>query len=292
MGPYYTIGLLAFVILLAILLIRYVNNTVDSEFRSLARSVSDPGYRRERLADVDSRLQHLLPLPPDAAPLPKPGAAGGLAPPMLLALGVILLWGAGAAHGDRHLWLYGGMVALLAAILVMLSTLRRRRRARVARLLLFRADLRRMDGDRSGAAADLGQLIRLTPWDDSAWAEYSDDLAANGQLEEALMAMDRAAGLDPAYDEYRQLQVSLAIRLGRLDRARQAIGDWTGLDGVKPDDPRLAIYRAALQLAGGEREDAAETLRGALVDRNASAWEYLDNDSALSGVKDLLPGKH
>lgn len=291
MSPYYTIGLLAFVILLGVLLIRYVNNTVDNEFRSLARSVTDAEFRKEQLTAVDARLERLLPLPPDVSPIPRPGAGRGLLPPMLLALGVILLWGGGAANRDRHLWLYGGMAAMLVAVLVMLVTLRRRRRARTARLLLFRADLRRLDGNRAGSAADLGQLIKLTPWDDSAWAEYSDDLAANGQLGEALSAMDEAARLDPDYDEYRQLQASLAIRQGRLDRARQAIGEWTELGGVKPDDPRLAIYHAALQLAEGAREDAAATLRGILLDKDAAAWEYLDNDSALSAVKDLLPGK-
>ncbi|MCD8140812.1 MAG: hypothetical protein LUE17_13715 [Planctomycetaceae bacterium] len=291
MSPYYTVLLLAFVILLAVLLIRYINNTVDGEFRSLARSVSDPDYRAEQLAAVDARLAALLPLAPDVPPLVKPGPLRGVLAPMLLALGVVLLWGAGSAVHDRDKWLYGGVAVLALAIAIMLVTLRKRRRARTARLLLYRADLRRLDDNRAGAAEDLRELLKLTPWDDSAWAELSDDLAADGQLEDALAAIDQAAAVDPRYDEYRQLQASLAIRAGKLDRARQAIREWTELDGVADDDPRLAIYTAALQLAEGEREAAAATIRTVLLDRDAAAWEYLDSDSALSGIRALLPGK-
>ncbi len=291
MSPYYTVLLLAFVILLAILLIRYVNNTVDGEFRSLARSVADADYRATQLAAVDAKLAPLLPLAADVPPLRKPGPLRGVLPPMLLALGVVLLWGAGSALRDRELWLYGGVATLALAVFIMLATLRKRRRARTARLLLFRADLRRLDDNRAGSAEDLRELLKLTPWDDSAWAELSDDLAADGQLEDALDAIDQAAAVDPEYDEYRQLQASLAIRTGKLDRARQAIQEWTDMDGVQADDPRLAVYTAALQLAEGERDEAAATIRTVLLDRDAPAWEYLDSDSALSGIRALLPGK-
>lgn len=291
MTPYYPVLLLCFLALLAIILIRYVNNTVDREFRGLAQAVTDPEFRHGEIERVNGLLATLLPLPPDVAALPRPNRGlRGAAAPVLLALGVILLWGGGAAHRDRETWYYGGLIALALALLVMLVTLRKRRRARTARLLLFRADLKRLDDDRSGAATDLRELLKLTPWDDSAWGELSDDLAADGKLSDALDAIREASRVDPEYDEYRMLEASLCIRLGRLDEARAAIAEWTRTAGVGEDDPRLAVYQAALQLAEGDREAAEQSLKKILLDRGGDL-EFLDEDQALSGVKDLLPGR-
>ncbi len=292
MSPYYTILLLAFLILLAILLIRFVNNTVDREFRGLARASTDPEYRRDEIRRVDALLQGVTPIPESVPPLP--GAGGGVraaAPPALLALGVILLWGAGVAKEERELWLYGGILALALAVALMLVTLRRRKWSRTARLLLFRADLKRMDNDRAGAADDLCQLLRLTPWDDSAWAELSDDLAAQRRLPEALAAMDEAAGLDPRYDEYRMLQASLAIRLGEFEHAENTLRVWSALDGVADDDPRVNIYRAALHLARGDKASATETLAETLRNRDRSELDFLDEDQALLDIRELFPRK-
>lgn len=292
MSAYYTIFLLAFLVALAVLLVRYVNNSVDKEFRSLARAASDEEFRAGEIARLDALLKGRLPLPADVQPLPGPASGGrGALPPILMALGVILLWGAGAVQKGRMPWIYGGGAALLLATLIMLLTLKRRTWARTARQLLFRADLKRLAGDRAAAAADLRELLRLTPWDDSAWAELSDDLAAMGDLPGAMGAMEKASGVDPRYDEYRMLEASLAIRLGRLDRAREAIEAWAALDGVAEDDPRLAIYRAALQLAEGNRDSAASSLKKALLDEDAAGLKFLDTDQALAGVRDLLPGR-
>ncbi|MDR1744693.1 MAG: hypothetical protein LBS30_02955 [Planctomycetota bacterium] len=292
MNPYYTILLLAFLILLAVLLIRFVNNAVDREFRSLAQAANDPEYRKGEIRRVDALLAGSLPLPVGAAPLPGPrsGVRGSL-PPVLLALGVILLWGAGSVRQDGRLWLYGGVAALAAAGALMLVTLRRRKWSRTARLLLFRADLKRMDNDRIGAASDLCELLKLTPWDDSAWAELSDDLAAQKRLREALEAMETATRIDPRYDEYRMVQASLAIRMGDLEYAEKAIAAWKKLDSVPDDDPRAKIYEAALQLARGDRDDAAETLRTVLLNNDDHGLEFLDDDQALAGIRDLLPGR-
>lgn len=290
MNPYYTILLLAFLILLAILLIRYVNNTVDREFRSLAQASGDAEFRRAEIARVDALLTGVLPIPDDAQPLPRPKSGlRGAAVPALLALGVILLWGSGSVPEERELWLYGGIAALALAGLVMLVTLRRRKWARTARLLLFRADLKRMENERAGAAADLRELLKLTPWDDSAWAELSDDLAAQRKLPEALAAMENAASIDPRYDEYHMLQASLAIRMGDVERAEKAVADWKRIDGVGDDDPRLKIYQAALELLRGDRDAASETLRRALVDHDDQGLDFLDDDQALAGVRALLP---
>lgn len=292
MNPYYTILLLAFLILLAILLIRYVNNTVDHEFRSLSQASNDPEFRSAEIRRLNGLLLGALPLPAEAPTLPAPrGGARGALPPVLLALGVILLWGAGSAPKDREWWFYGGLASVLLAGLIVLATLRRRKWARTARLLLFRANLKRMDNDRIGAAEDLRELLRLTPWDDSAWAELSDDMAAQRKLPEALAAMGEAAKLDPRYDEYRMVQASLAIRMGELGTAEEIVAAWKDMDGVDDDDPRLKIYQAAMQLARGERERAAATLKPLLLDHDDHGMEFLDSDQALAGIRDLLPGR-
>ena len=292
MNPYYTIALVGFLVVLAVLLVRYVNLTVDKQFRSLARAADDDAFRKERIARLSERLASVLPLPENVPPLPGPKAGlSGALPPVLTVLGIVLLWGGGggAAREDRERWFYGGLAALGIAVLVMLMTLRRRKWSQTARLLLFRADLKRMDGDRAGAADDLRQLIRLTPWDDSAWAELSDDLAVSGALEDALSAMTHASSIDPGYDEYYMLQTSLAIRLKDFPRARVAIDDWRRAGGVDAEDPRLAVYGAALDLAEGERDAAEAALKAVLLDKE-SGWEFLDADQALAGVRALLPG--
>lgn len=292
MNPYYTVLLLCFLVLLAILLIRYVNNTVDREFRGLAQAVTDPEFRHAELERVDSLLASHLPLPNDVKPLPKPGSGMRTAvAPILLALGVILLWGGGAAQREREKWFYGAVVALCVAVVIMLATLTRRRLARTARLLLFRADLKRLDGDRRGAAEDLRMLLKVTPWDDSAWAELSDDLAAEGKLAEALDSIRKSVKIDPDYDEYRMLETSLAIRLGRNDEAKNALEDWGRVAGVQPDDSRLAVYQAALRLAEGNREAAEESLKKILLDQDDAELDFLDDDQALHDVKNLLPGR-
>ena len=292
MPLYYSLALVVFLAVLAILLIRYVNATVDHEFRKLARASSDGEYRKDELASVDGLLAGQLPLPADVPPLSGPLSGGrGAVPPILMGLGVILLWGAGSAPKEKELWFAGSMVSLALSCVIMLVTLRRRKWERTARLLRFRADLKRMDDDRSGAAGDLRQLLRLTPWDDAAWAELSEDVASGGDLEEALDAMGQAARLDPKYDEYRMLEASYAIRLGKLGQARTAIKAWKEVGDVRPDDPRPVAYQAAIELAEGRRDEAAETLKSILLDYpDASGYELLDTDQALNSIKDLLPG--
>lgn len=288
---YYTLGLLLFMVAAAVLLVRYVHLTVDEEFRNLARAASDPAFRDGEMGRINALLEGELPIREDAPVLSgPPSALATLAPPVTLGAGVILVWGGVFAQGERRLWLYGGAALSLVAVLVMLATLRRRRWRRVARLLRFRADLRRMNDDHAGAAADLENLLRLTPWDDAAWAELSDDRSSEGRLEEALDAVRHAGRLDPRYDEYKMLETSLNLRLGRLADARAALADWAAAEGAIADDPRRAIYRAAIDLAEGRAGQAAETARRALTGDGRMPDVFLDSDSALDGVRALLPG--
>ncbi len=289
MVAYHILALLVFLIVVAALLIRYVDRTVDREFRNLARATSDAEYRQDELLRADRLLEDRLPLPDDVGPVPGPAKGWSRALPFVLsAIGVILLWGGLFAREERGTWLYAGVALLLLSAGILLATLERRKWERLARLLRFRADLRRMDGKRAAAAADLRELLRLTPWDDAAWAELADDLAAEGDLDAALEAVRQAIRLDQRYDEYRMLEASLCLRLFRLDQAREALADWAGLDGIGPDDPRVIIYRAALELAGGNRERATSSL-GKLQLEEEHSFEFLDNDQALEGLRDLLP---
>ncbi len=294
-NPYYTIALVGFLVVVAVLLVRYVNTTVDAQFRNLARAEDDEAFRKEQLAGLSGRLAGALPLPAGVRPLPGPRSGGWrVLPPMLTIVGIVLLWGGGGgvAREHRTLWLYGGLCALGVAVLLILLTLRQRGRGETARLLLFRADLRRMDGDRAGSAADLRELLRLTPWDDAAWAELSDDLAVSGELPDALAAMAKASSIDPEYDEYYMLQASLAIRLKDFARAREALSDWRRRGGADAGDPRVAVYQAALDLAEGRREEAQAALRAVFPGGDSgkdSGWDFLDGDKALEGVRALFP---
>lgn len=292
MAIYQTLALLLFLIVAAALLIRYVNVTVDKEFRNLAQAASDPEYRGEELKRMDNMLAGCLPVPSDIQPVAGPASTLRMAlPPILLAVGVILLWGGVFAREEKTLWFYSGLAATLLSALFMLLAVGRRKWERLARRLRFRADLRRLNGDLPGSTADLRELLKLTPRDDAAWAELSDDLAAGGDLEQALDAICQAVRLDPRYSEYRMIEASLAIRTHRLDQARDAIKAWTAMDGVDSGDPRLVIYQAALELAKGDRERAEASLKTVLLDSDGQSFEFLDNDQALADVRNLLPGR-
>lgn len=289
MTGYYAAALLVFVILAACLLIRYVYLTVDREFRNLARAASDPEYRGGEIARVDGLLAGELPIPSDAPPLARPATGARKAlPPLLLAAGVIFLWGAVADREERSPWLAAGLAATLAASFIMLATLRKRKRERTARLLRFRADLRRMDDDRAASAGDLRQLLRLTPWDDAAWAELAEDLAESGDVSGGLDAMRQAVRVDPCYDEYRMQETSLALRLGRPGAAKEALQSWENVSRDEPD-PRVAVYRAALLLAEGNRDGAARLMSGLAKDDAELCEDVIEADSALAGLKGLAP---
>ncbi|MCC8180725.1 MAG: hypothetical protein LIP23_07455, partial [Planctomycetes bacterium] len=120
-------------------------------------------------------------------------------------------------------------------------------------------------------------------------AELSDDLAPPKRLYEALAASQKAVAIDPRYDDYRMLETSLALRLGRAAQAGEAFSRWEQLAGGEAGDPRLAIYKAAIQLAGGSRDEAAKTLRTAADQDPDLSRELVKLDQALDGLMELLP---
>lgn len=288
MVVYSVVGLLAFLALVAALFVRFVLTTVDREFRDLARAAADPERRREELAKVDSRLAPLLPVPDGAEPLPRPG--GGwlrLLPAVFLALGVILFWGGlFAPPRDRAVWLIAGGACAAVSACVMLATLRKRRRERFARLLRVRADLRDLDGDYSGSAADLEQLLRLTPWDDVAWSELAEALRGQGDDEGALAAWEKATELDPDYEDYHAAAAGAAIRLGRYAEVERLLAAWEDRsEGSSPGSAaRLTAFRSAAALARGDENDALVFYRHAVQLDPDAVKVSLDLDSDLAGL--------
>jgi tetratricopeptide (TPR) repeat protein len=277
--------LVLLVILAAILLVRYVDALIDRDFRELALTAGNPERRKGKIVQLDSFLDRFSPpaesFRPAVGPLPPLVKA---MPPLFCLLGVATLIGGFSAGLDQPWRPEIGFALFLLAALVSLLTLRRRRWERGARLFRFRADLRRLDGNRRGAADDLLQSLRLAPWDDASWGELADDLAAAGESDQALAAIRQARELDPDYDDHRQAEVSLLLRLNRFAEARKALQNWREI----ADDPRIVIFQAGLELAEGKREQAARMPGGLRVD--APAIDLAANDPALAGLKSLLPG--
>lgn len=301
MGIYLNLALIIVVIAAAIIFTRYVHGRVDQEFRRLARAEEDREFRSEELARLD-RLLAGRPLIPEETAFPAdplPGLASALAallPPATAALAAALFFLEIQAGARR--WLgYSLVLMLLADAWLILAMRRRLGRERLARLLRQRADLRRLDVDLAGSAEDLGESLRLSPRDDSSWAELADDLAALGRLEPALAAITRASELDPHYADYLMAKTSLLLRLKRWDQAGKTLRDWRDLGSGRRaggasgagalGDPRLAVYQAALYLAEGKREEIRKRLDK--VDWEDPLLDQAGLDPALAEVKKLFP---
>ncbi len=282
---YSIVLLLLFLALAAVILVRFVLNTVDKEFKNLARAETDEEYRRAELARLDAFLQPQLPLPLGEMPLTRPKALFRALPPIFLGLGMILLWGAAfAPPQEKNNWFASGVVTAAAGMVMLLATLKKRRRERLAALLRSRADLRRLDDDHAGAVNDLNQLLKLTPWDDAAWAELADGQLRSGDGEAALQSLRTAALLDPRYEDYYAEAAGLAIKLERFGEAADILGQWE----EKTEDPRPSAkarrtaYQAALKLADNDIEAAKDFYEQAKRLDQEGLQSYMDLDEPLS----------
>ncbi|MDR0361636.1 MAG: hypothetical protein LBJ46_02970 [Planctomycetota bacterium] len=292
---YHIAALLCFMALSGALFVRYVYLSVDREFRNLARAENDAEYRREELARVDRLLAEAGP-PPGGAPPPArpPGNGWRLLPPAALALGALLLWGAAfAPRGEGRLWIWGGAGLSVASAAIMLASLRSRSRERVAGLYRYRADLRRLAGDSAGAAGDLRTLLGLTPWDDAAWSEYADDLAAAGSFAEARDAAVEASNLDPEYEDYRGQAVSFALGMGRPDLAKRDFGAWEIEIPCEREAgaARRLAYAAAIELAQGDSGGALARASEAKALDADSFWAAVDLDPSLFPLRDAVQSR-
>ncbi|MDR1612677.1 MAG: hypothetical protein LBT97_07820 [Planctomycetota bacterium] len=295
MNAYRIVALLVFLVAAAALFVRYVYLAVDREFRNLARAENDAAYRGEEIAGIDKLLAARTPIPDGGPALARPSPGGWrLLPPAFMALGVLLLWGSAfSPPGESAVWAWGGVMLAVPSAAAMLFALRGRARERGARLLRYRADLRRLDGDMAGAAADLRQLLALTPWDDAAWAEYADDLAGAGRFGEAREAVGKALALDPGYEDYHCQSISLALRMRRPELAKEDFSAWEA--PIPPGDgargARRLAYSAALAWADGNADAARRSAADAIDLDQDAFWVAVDLDPALHALRDLLDAR-
>ena len=124
---------------------------------------------------------------------------------------------------------------------------------------------------RRRAFAALDQVARLNPHDPEVWnvigeSRYHNGTPAEFTEEEVLAPLDRAIQLDPEYGPAYEHTVSLAIRLGRLDLARQYAGAY--IDFVAADISSQQFRLDALLL---DPTLAASTQTARLIDTSAAA---------------------
>jgi uncharacterized protein (TIGR02466 family) len=101
----------------------------------------------------------------------------------------------------------------------------------------------------------LATAIEAEPMIPQLWKAYAEVLDDQGNVMEALRAVDRAAAIAPGYVEAWHDMVVLAMKAGQLDLAGQAL---VNLARVKPDDARLAWLQAKLDQVRGEHDAAIE----------------------------------
>ena len=155
---------------------------------------------------------------------------------------------------------------------------------------------------RRRAFAALDQVARLNPNDPEVWnvigeVRYHSGTPAEFTEEEILAPLDRAIQLDPEYGPAYEHTVSLAIRLGRLDLARQYAGAY--IDFVPADISTQQLRLDALLL---DPSLAASTQTARLIDTSAagalaqtvfdlSGWAD-SGETALRLARSLASGTH
>lgn len=295
MTAYYIVLLLLFLALVAVLFVRYVNLTVDKEFRNLAKASTDDEYRKLELARLDKELtlqDSLLGPTPGALRGPAKGA-GRLLAPALLAVGIILLWGGVFAKpSEKPRWFWSGGIACVGSAAAMLASLRKRRLERYARILRARADLRRLDENHQGTSDDLERLLKLTPWDDAAWAEFGDAQKEVGKSSAALEAYKKAYMLDPGYADYYIDVIGLAIEEGLSREADLALEEWDkNIQDPRPSsEARMTAYKSALLLAKGRDAESRDMFtKAARLDKEA-LLSAIDFDPVLEKLRSFEKG--
>jgi tetratricopeptide (TPR) repeat protein len=155
---------------------------------------------------------------------------------------------------------------------------------------------------RRRAFAALDQVARLNPNDPEVWNElgevrYHSGTPAEFTEEEILASLDHAIQLDPEYGPAYEHTVYFAIRLGRLDLARQYAGAY--IDFVPVDISSQQLRLNALLL---DPSLAASTQTARLIDTSAagplaqavfdlSGWAD-SGETALRLARSLASGTH
>lgn len=275
----FPIFLIIFLLLLA-LVMRLIHMSVSAELKDLERAVEDSTYRESELRRLDALLESHSDFINNSPPIPPPprGRTRFLLS-FAVSLGVMLPWIGIISSSDPHPLLMP--LAAAGMMILVIGVWRGRMRSRgetVLALIRRRAELKRMNNDWTGAAADARRQMRLAPWDDSGWAELAEDCLATGSPTEALAAAQKAVLLDPGYDDYRYLVASSSLQSGNLAECADILDTWP--EGEK--DLRFSLFRAALALARHDREKAQTELRKALDQDRSGALAAIGADAALS----------
>jgi predicted Zn-dependent protease len=126
--------------------------------------------------------------------------------------------------------------------------------------LASRAHLRATAGQHAAAQADLATLLQHHPDDAAAWFNLGFLREADGHLESALQAFQRATALSPRLDRGWYGQALVLIRLQRLDEAVLALERSTALQPMSP----FAWYQLARVQAQRQQRDEAARIIGHL----------------------------
>jgi tetratricopeptide (TPR) repeat protein len=132
-----------------------------------------------------------------------------------------------------------------------------------------RAAVRRADGDRDGALADLARAIAVRPQYAVAYANRGA-MRAPVDPEGALADLDRALELRPGEPNALASRGALRIRLG--DHAG-ALADLDAALRARPGDPGMLLNRGLAHLGAGDRAAALADLAAALA-AAPTDWPY------------------
>ena len=172
---------------------------------------------------------------------------------------------------------------------------------KVSRIFTFKKDYEK-------AGDYLRHYVELEPEDAEGYAELSDICLKIKDITGARNAIKRAITLEPEYEEYRQLELRIALQSADFEAAQKTYNAWEELDNKRVaknqrphrwspmyqigpkftlPDPALKAYHAALLLQQSDKAAAAEII----TDMNETEREYLENlieeDELFSGLREI-----
>jgi adenylate cyclase len=112
--------------------------------------------------------------------------------------------------------------------------------------------------DWDGANADYAKALATDPNNSDALYGFSTLLATQGQLPEALAAIDKAIGIDPLVGSYYAMRARILNNSGDTAAAREA---YQRLLSISPEHPHANVDLAIMDLRAGKAEQALAELQ-------------------------------
>ncbi len=128
------------------------------------------------------------------------------------------------------------------------------------RLLRLRAYLLLHGGEPAAAAAAYRDIVATTPGDFESWNNLGNALAASGESDAGLAAMDKAVALQPRNAPARFNQATTLVQLNRLAEAEAALKTYSR---DFPGDEKPRVQLAALAKIQGRDTEALQWLEEA-----------------------------